>query len=134
MARSPYFDRTDSPHSDILIEGHESRIIELERSYSLLSAQLLPAIARLEQTMLHSVSRVDEKLDVIGDRLEKIETSDRHDSLKNVERDVVIRGLQESHAESKEFGKKLRWQLLLAAGAGVGTIVLAAVLTVLGLK
>ena len=125
------------PGTDILLEAHENRLQDLERDVSSLSSQLLPALARLEATMVHGFKDVNARLDRGEERFERIEESVMEvkkvaadAAAIDVTRDGRLQALEKAEAERAEIKKGFRKWVL----GGIGTLVLAAVLAALGLK
>lgn len=125
------------PGTDLLLDSHESRLQDLERDVSSLTSKLLPMMERLDRNMEHGFERVNERLDRGEERFERIEGSivevrkvAADAAAIDVARDGRLIALERIEAERAELKKGLRKWVL----GGIGTLVLAALLTALGLK
>lgn len=109
--------------TEILVEAHEDRIQELERSTSAFNVQILPALARLEAHLASGFEKVSESIERGDEKINAIERK-----LDSVEPSIAI--LTIAHENSQNRKKAfVKWGVSL-----VGTLVVAALLAILGLS
>jgi chromosome segregation ATPase len=121
---------------DSMFESHDGRLLRLEHGFNQLSAQVLPALARIEAVATAGLNDISERLDR-GDRrfdeiektLEAIEKAASEDTSRDVARDIKLGELEKVEAERQAAKKSLKkWVLGVA-----GTVAMAVIMGWLGL-
>lgn len=122
---------------DSLLDSHDNRLYRLEDGFNKLSAEILPALARLESATSAGFEKISERLDR-GDKrfdeveqgLKDIEKAAGEDTARDIARDIKL-----SELEAIEKDRKERKASIKKWVAGVaGTVMIAALMGWLGLK
>jgi len=124
-------------HYNMILEGHEERIRDMERGFNELTVKILPAMARLETVVTAGFDRVSDAMERGDHRFDEIEATliiikrgTSEDTTRDIQRDVKLAELHKIEDERKASRKLLYRSLLGVASA----VVIAVIVAFLGLK
>jgi len=115
---------------DVIIEAHEDRIQELERSFNSLAVQILPTLARLEETVENGFERMSESIQKGDKRFDRLETALEEIEDCAEENTSALAVLKDAHQTRSEHKKIfVKWVLGV-----ISAIIIAVLVSRIGLK